>query len=373
MKIYFGSDFNGQIFGDAYLCRGMLLDCDMHCIPAEHELACPPDWDPSADCEALIYRDGNAVSSDDPWYLSAEEAANAYHVSPDDIIPRLLNTEVIEPLQFPLLVDVQMGEKGPVVWSNTHPELDGRYVKGKIFFPDRSWDKEHICKGPAMVSITKEFTTYGFVKGEMVSFEAQSPEYSDFLDWAWNKRLKDTVVAIVRHPIRGKYYAILDSWRGKYKRVRKDDQTPSGITATFEDIITEDLHSGCKSEISDLYDLFTMASFNMPRSVLCDLFPMCRFYMDKMLDVSWVSSDKMQVPIIEEGIKEGVLTLYQLQGFDIFCVTVSDDSIVNLCSFQVDEAEEMGKAVAKINKDAEEKILSKIRKGHLRVYSRYWG
>lgn len=76
--------------------------------------------------------------------------------------------------------------------------------------------------GYAMVSIFKEFDTYGFLTGKMGSFESECPSMKEFLDWAWENEQSDKEVLFINHPGRGRYIAIADS-TGDVVRIVKDN------------------------------------------------------------------------------------------------------------------------------------------------------
>lgn len=142
------------------------------------------------------------------WYKTREEAWEASALLKfQDCVPEgaYLDTKEIEPLAKEFDVEFQLNEAGrPYTRLNTHPELDGRKKKGKIFFPDRTFAGADL--GRAKVSISKEFDTYGFLTGKMESYEMV--DMKEFLDWAWENEDPDTPVFFVNHPGRGCYIAI---------------------------------------------------------------------------------------------------------------------------------------------------------------------
>lgn len=61
------------------------------------------------------------------------------------------------------------GPKGLYARINNHPEVDGEWALGKVFFPVRN---SKLTAGWAKVTITKECDTYGFIDGDNIRYPA---------------------------------------------------------------------------------------------------------------------------------------------------------------------------------------------------------
>lgn len=123
------------------------------------------------------------------------------------------NSRVYEKPEFPAPVYLCWNERKGYLYCHFHsnPNKDGMLKKGKIFFPDKKWDISKFgpeAQGPALVSITREFLTYGFVKGEFINFEQMCASRGEIIEY--NDEYYDPHEVLLYHidsPVRGKYLA----------------------------------------------------------------------------------------------------------------------------------------------------------------------
>ena len=79
----------------------------------------------------------------------------------------ILDTTEIAPLPTSFEVRFRRKKEGGFYTQvNVHPEFDGEMNRGKLFFPDRQF--KDVSEGPAMVHITKDCGSYGFLDGVML-------------------------------------------------------------------------------------------------------------------------------------------------------------------------------------------------------------
>ena len=216
LKVYriVDAEYDGCQSGSntVYICRGWA--CDVlrtyyrGCSIKEERILYTGTQPTSEDVlRRACNADGDGFTS---WFLTSEEALEAaarLKFSHVDLQRGYLNTEQIEPLENEFQVYFNLDDKGrPFARVNAHPEWEGTGHKGKMFFPDRSFVGADM--GEAIVSISKEFDTYGFLTGKMVPYKM--PDMKKFLDWAWEKKDSDTQVFFINHPGRGRYLAIKD-------------------------------------------------------------------------------------------------------------------------------------------------------------------
>ena len=145
-------------------------------------------------------------------YLSAP-AAMRYPGCDSRYVSYKFNPYIYEKPEFPALVYLRWNERKGYLYCHLHsnPNKDGMLKKGKIFFPDKKWDISKFgpeAQGPALVSITREFLTYGFVKGEFINFEQMCASRGEIIEY--NDKYYDPHEVLLYHidsPVRGKYLA----------------------------------------------------------------------------------------------------------------------------------------------------------------------
>ncbi len=299
------------------------------------------------------------------WYTSEEEAVNAaaeLQLDHPVTICRYYDAKLIDPLPQKFHAQFQLDKQGrPYVRFDAHPERDGYSRNGKIFFPDRSFVGAD--EGDAVISVSKEFDTYGFVSGKMVEFGM--PGMEEFLDWAWENQDPETNVVFINHPGRGKYLALEDEKNdGKLVRVICDPDCIS--TENFCDpIVQKDAvrYAERKCSLTELYledawgqpvDLDTVKKlFNNPES----MFQIGR--------ICWDQSVKYWGPTIDRARRDGLFKQYRVSGHQIEAVEIFYDSLYSLARLPFDEAKKLAAEVNEINAAAENSIKALIRKGKI--------
>lgn len=177
-----------------FLCRGHA--CNESIFSAPPYKGCGP----YTVVEAAIRYDGRKLQQDTKlyrcvdvddnlnttaWYLTPQEAA----VASESLLRGTdfgmeygeLDIEMVEPMPKEFRVRFELDKDGRLFTRvESHPELNGKVGNGKVFFPDRSFKDCDV--GDAIVSVAKEFPTYGFLTGEMV--KCPSVELKEALEWS---------------------------------------------------------------------------------------------------------------------------------------------------------------------------------------------
>ena len=291
------------------------------------------------------------------WFLTRDEAdeaakrlsgESAYYVD-----YATLDTTEIAPVQFPLNVVFSSDKAGrPYVRLHLHPEVSGRNGPGKIYFPDRSMVGADV--GEADITGVKEFDKYGFLKGEMEKNEM--PDIASFADWAWDNMEPNTIIRFINHPGRGKYLA---TEYGTYLKPCEDGFCPM-YTSYDDKQYTEQQMS--------LADLYIGLAFDGETSKsMLDKFKMSKFVFTRFAGTNWIFDDKYYSDLVDEAIQSSVIQAARLEGTDVRILTCPYANVWRLASFSQEEINELVSIVAKVNTAADEAILSRLRKGKLRI------
>ena len=352
---------------EVYTCRGEACDQQKSyyrgCMVKEERLlytgSCPdteiPLW---RMCEAY----GAGTTS---WYTSQEEAQEAAermgfkYIDPHQV---WLNTAQIEPLEKEFRVVFQLDHNGrPYVRLDAHPERDGHSSKGKIFFPDRAFKGADL--GAAMVSISKEFDTYGFLMGKMVPYEV--PSMKDFLDWAWENKKSDTQVYFINHPGRGRYIAIEDD---NNNVVRVSPASYEWSTqrvfegACYEETVKKDVaqYTERSCTLTQLY-LEDAWSMEVDLDRISQMFEDVEPLMSTYRAIGWEHSLKFWGETIEKARQNGFLTEYCVPGHQIELILVHPKRMDMLSYFTYNEVCEMASRINEINAAAKKEVKSRFK------------
>ena len=280
---------------------------------------------------------------------------------------KLLNTASIEPIKFPMVVDLEAGKDGRLSCRiNLHPEIDGYNAAGMVCFPDRSM--AGACAGKAMITGVKEKGTYGFLLGSMIQYGM--PDWDKFLDYAWKNLGYEVTkeLLIINHPGLGRFlYSDGKAWvetatspycKGRYWT---DDYRQFSVSEAI------DIEQYMESRTS-LEDIFLEDSFEgtLTKQDLLERFPHYKF-LDIRYSEIWLSGDKLMPEIIEQAIAEGFLHQACLSGSRVAALAVNRSTIYRLSAFSIEEIEEMAKEYARINDEAKASIMALIKRGSLRI------
>ena len=390
--------FEPSYYSDAkmYLCRGLAVtrawNINKTYWPKEQRLLLTKEqkkkleYDIKEGISIPIYRyvvlmDCGGKSRTSSWFMTEQDASDCPLAKdfPDGsrdakgeyissfMEHKLLNTASIEPVKFPMVVDLEASKDGRLSCRiNLHPEIDGYNAAGMVCFPDRSM--AGACAGKAMITGVKEKGTYGFLLGSMIQYGM--PDWDKFLDYAWKnlscEMTKDFL--IVNHPGLGRFlysdgkawvetatspYCKEGYWAGDYQQVfvpnTIDIEQYVESRTTLEDIFLEDAFEG-----------------TLTKQKILDWFPHYRF-LDIMYSEVWQNGDKLMPEIIEQAIAEGFMNQVCLSNSRVLALEVNRDAIYRLSAFSIEEIEEMAREYTRINDEAKASIMALIKRGSLRI------
>lgn len=289
-----------------------------------------------------------------------------------------LNTKNYEPMEFPRRVELTMSSKirdgRLVVRLNAHPEYDGHRSHGKYYFPDKSFNA---CVGPAMVSISKETETYGFLTGEMIKPE-NVPDFDQLLDWAWLYR-PDGRVAIIDSPFRGTYYASeVENESGRqYSRFYVNDQLDKHQCDIGdyikeadwgEDYVLYDVQN--YAVIKSFTDLFLESAWGdkWTWDDIHAIFNNCEGDETLKARFQWEMTDK--IPIgnqLERAVAVGLVKPWELPGYKVYTLKFCTRNILSAINFTPEEAKELAAEIRVVNEHADEDIKALVKRGKLKI------
>lgn len=255
-----------------------------------------------------------------------------------------------KPVELPTTVMLYEGDRGLCCRLNLHPEEDGNYCKGKIYFVDRSCtDKAR--KGLFVVTSVKDKGSYGFVSGYMKQYKAPSME--------------QVVSYIIEHSVYDKPVSFCKSNVGDFAIINGrcfvqegSDMAHSSLlvfldgnpvvtdkTTTGADLVCE-VYQGCTYK--EFKGRFVRFGFSVPQSVHSN-----RFISD----------------LFDEAEDCGFVSLRSVYNVDF--VDVVDEKLPDaLDQFSKDEVKEIVDIVNKINKNANSVITGKIKSGKIPMLTR---
>lgn len=276
-----------------------------------------------------------------------------------------LDTTVIQPIRFPLVVDIETTRDGRFcTYINLHPELNGRSAPGLPCFPN--WDFIDVYAGKALITEVKEKNSYGFFKGEMIQFGMVN--MPDFLDYVWAHGFDEDPVYIVNHPTLEQFLcsdsyvwvetATSPMFKGsipkadyekvEWKKPKGFDQYVVRI-ATIKELLLEDAFGGGVTEQS-----------------LINRFGECAG-LTRRFSERWTISKSLLPDIVHQGIAEGLLYHYCLVSCHIHALKIDPSMAYRLAAFSAEEVEEMAAEVSKINAGADRAIGGCLKKGKLQL------
>ena len=276
-----------------------------------------------------------------------------------------LDTTVIQPIRFPLMIDIETTRDGRFcTYINLHPELNGRSAPGLPCFPN--WDFIDVYAGKALITEVKEKNSYGFFKGAMIQFGMVN--MPDFLDYVWEHGFDEDPVYIVNHPTLGQFLcsdsyvwvetATSPMFKGsipkadyekvEWKKPKGFDQYVVRI-ATIKELLLEDAFGGGVTEQS-----------------LINRFGECAG-LTRRFSKRWTISKSLLPDIVHQGIAEGLLYHYCLVSCHIHALKIDPSMAYRLAAFSAEEVEEMAAEVSKINAGADRAIGGCLKKGKLQL------
>ena len=100
---------------------------------------------------------------------------------------------------------------------------------------------------------------------------------------------------------------------------------------------------------------------------MLDKFKMSKFVFTRFAGTNWIFDDKYYSDLVDEAIQSSVIQAARLEGTDVRILTCPYANVWRLASFSQEEINELVSIVAKVNTAADEAILSRLRKGKLRI------
>lgn len=94
---------------------------------------------------------------------------------------------------------------------------------------------------------------------------------------------------------------------------------------------------------------------------------MSKFVFTRFAGTNWIFDDKYYSDLVDEAIQSSVIQAARLEGTDVRILTCPYANVWRLASFSQEEINELVSIVAKVNTAADEAILSRLRKGKLRI------
>lgn len=266
------------------------------------------------------------------------------------------DSRVIKPIQFPHPVVFKSGKDGRLFAKlNLHPEINGNRARLKIYFPDKSFIEAR--PGPALITSVKEYDRYGFLFGEMEKY-CMPENLENFLDWAWDNMLPEAPIAFVKHPILGKF---LFMWPNYYVKP---------VIYGYEcEIIPMDIEQQYIQREVTLVELYIESAFGRSMDSFLSDFENSRFYEQKFEfeGTRWVPDTAFYSDLVDEVIEEGFLRQRRLDGTKIRVFTYDSAHLHKMARFSEDEIAELVNVFSRVNREADEAITAKLRKGALRA------
>lgn len=274
------------------------------------------------------------------------------------------------------IVQIQRNRKGDgfCAYISRNVEEYGRYGRKKVFFPDKTW--KDVKEGRARVKVTKEFDSYGFITGEMLLdhpvsvsraldfFEELNdsvcnPEtmiYS-FVDAhtgeiAWGYALdKKICAAVVTDAVSGKDTVLNNPMEQVNQTLIWSGPLYCAMAQYDWDIDAQELEDIMKSLVPSKYYRDYLSG---SRAVINSLWSDCNNpdFVDTLVDEAF-DTGIIKCVCVERTPN---IQVYELctQGFK------------NLTNFSKEEISNIFRLCSKVNKAADDKISSLIKKGVLR-------
>ena len=283
------------------------------------------------------------------FYFSVEEVyARVKECFYEEHSPANLETCEIKPARYkpvelPVTVDMWSGEKGPFCRMNLHPEIDGQFCRGKIYFVDRNC-ADKICEGPAIITSVKDKGSYGFVTGYMKQY--QDPTDAQVADYVIKNNLYEEIVQFCNNKF-GSFVLLY----GK----------------CF-------IQEGGAMYQSDLYlpgydDDFTVTESLSGADLVCQGYQGCSYEEFKAKFVRFefegmqpAKCSRFVSELFDEAIKYGFISHRVVCNVEY--VVVNEKELPNaLDQFSQEEMNSIIKVVYKINTGANEAIKAKIKSG----------
>lgn len=374
-----------------FLSRGKAIDnsCRMNNDTVDYfttEIECLAEEDLTAQYQlrriSVVERDTNKVLYLSPWvsegvyqdYLSAawKLLDGTCFINFESI--RFDATMYEEP-KFPQSITFQIDDRGRMFTRiQTQPNIYGQSTPGKIFFPDKSWTGA-IFTGNAICRIVKELDNYGFITGHMCPYPSVSLD--EFLDYLWEHKIYRDDVVITCYKVAGMdtlYYGVISDWgtiKDSVIRIRqfvKDDwNCQVYLSQTYIDYNAREFDLGIQwqKKLGDLW-LAEATNGKITMDMLEEEIKPATYFVNETIKGKWVKSYKTSNnELIDDAIEEHIFALYNLSGYDIFCLDIDPSMFGKLSAYTVAEIHQLIKDVSEFNYQCDEQITAKLKRGHI--------
>lgn len=306
------------------------------------------------------------------WYQTEDEAISAPDVmkilkKKGTLRAARLHKQKRFPVELPITVPLEQGEKGPYVRLNLRLDLDGN-CQGKFYFPDHKCGE--VTAGIFRITEVKEYSSYGFLTGSMVRVEA--PEEEKLAQYLVDnlKEMEDCTLRFMSHPVCGSYVELKpkESWR-------IPDPDPDYLV--YQDEKTQMFNA-----LPHIYDLQGAQATETcsVRDFLCEGYCGCDYaqlqsklsYPDGLepwifkLTIQSERSPKYISEEVEIGEELGLIELRRSMNIDFFRIN-QDALMTAMISMTLDEFEAMANAVRQVNENACARIRAMFKKGKLKI------
>lgn len=298
----------------------------------------------------------NQGNSSGHFFFTPEEAINHYvkgsGADGESYFAEIYNIypASYKPVELPTTVMLYKGDRGLCCRLNLHPEEDGAYCRGKIYFVDRSCtDKAR--EGLFVVTSVKDKGSYGFVSGYMKQYKAPSTE--QVVSYIIENSMYDNHVSFCKSNVGD--FAIIN---GRYFVQEDGEMVHSSLLVHLDDklVITDKATTGADL-VCEVYQNCTYKEFR-------DRFVRFGFHVPQSMHSNRFISD-----LFDEAEDCGFVSLRSIYNVDF--VDVVDEKLPEaLNQFSKDEVKEIVDIVNKINKNANSAIAGKIKSGKIPMLTR---
>ena len=320
-------------------------------------------------------------------YFLSKESGDAYLAESDykgevSIVECNMRFDHIPDPVFPLNVRLSRNEKDGRLCARivTHPDVVGRKSKGKRFFPDRSW--VDAVPGYAKVNVFLEMPKYGFLTGEMLNYTFT--DLAKIFEYTRDHFIPRQCISLVKDKAHGEYYVYRSIKNEKtYRFVLSDKDNSVSRVAVYQDewdelvpnivwtrsleelylreAFTEEQVLGgedIETTFADkLIGMFTRSDFD----------PYARSSTNRSLFARWKNSGTKVEGISQCMVEDGIIEMFELDGYGVTIAHLNENNLSKLANYSWSDVQEFFKECSEINKNADESIYAKLKKGKLRL------
>ena len=262
--------------------------------------------------------------------------------------------------KFPMPVVIRKQEDGRFfVRIQRNPDAIGSPTSnedgsGKVYFPDKRWT--NVSTGSAMVSISHEFNSYGFVRGHMIDFSYT--DLSSILEYTWDRYAPNSKLYHIMSPNHGDYFMMKGGEEETYFRF-----SDGGISGKVEaiELPKEDVEDAKMFIVEEftLGDAYLRNSFSLRGSKGCTFtsenlysrFKRCSFSPFKFDSVDsgglqWTKSSTVFWDEFADAFYSEMVDVYNLVGTNLYQII---PVYKNLYKFAVWQKSKLDRFIVKCN------------------------